>query len=301
MDELKKNSILIVDDENANILALTHILGADFIIYAAKNGVKAIAAAEKHLPDLILLDIVMPEMDGYAVIQALKDSENTRDIPIIFITGLSDASNEEKGLSLGAADYISKPFKPAIVKLRVRNQIKIVNQTRLIEQISMMDQLTSMPNRRSFDKRINMEWSRAAREKSPISILFIDVDKFKVYNDTHGHQQGDAVLRVVASAITMSINRPADFAARWGGEEFVVLLSNTDLNGALIIGEKIRHNIGARTIFCADGMETKVTASIGIKTQLPCRDCQLDHFISDADKALYKAKESGRNRVCHSE
>jgi len=132
MDERKKNSVLIVDDENSNIMALTHILSAEYAVYAAKNGRKAIEAAEKYLPDVILLDVVMPEMDGYAVIAALKNNDRTKNIPVIFITGLSHADDEEKGLSLGAADYIGKPFSPAIVRLRVQNQIKIINQTRLI-------------------------------------------------------------------------------------------------------------------------------------------------------------------------
>ena len=132
MDEIKKNSILIVDDENANIMSLTHILGPHYIVYAAKNGQKAIEAVEKYLPDAVLLDIIMPEMDGYAVIAALKSSDKTQNIPVIFITGLSSPDDEEKGLSLGAVDYISKPFSSAIVKLRVENQIKIINQTRLI-------------------------------------------------------------------------------------------------------------------------------------------------------------------------
>jgi len=132
MDESKKNSVLIVDDENSNIMALTHILGSEYTVYAVKNGQKALEAAEKYSPDVIILDIMMPEMNGYAVISALKNAENTRDIPVIFITGLSNADDEEKGLSLGATDYIVKPFSPAIVNLRVRNQIKIINQTRMI-------------------------------------------------------------------------------------------------------------------------------------------------------------------------
>ena len=132
MDNPRKNSVLVVDDEGSNILALTHILSPDYTVYAAKNGENAIEAAKKYLPDVILLDIIMPEMDGYTVLAALKDSDTMGNIPVIFITGLSNAADEEKGLSLGAADYISKPFSPAIVKLRVLNQIKIINQTRLI-------------------------------------------------------------------------------------------------------------------------------------------------------------------------
>ena len=299
MDEVKKNGVLIVDDENSNIMALTHILSQYYSIIAAKNGTSALAAAEKYAPDVILLDIMMPEMDGYAVLAALKDSEITRGIPVIFVTGLSDADDEEKGLSLGAADYISKPFSPAIVKLRVLNQMKILNQLRTIEKVSLLDQLTSLPNRRGFDGRISMEWTRAIREKSLISILVLDVDEFKVYNDTFGHQQGDVALKEVAGSVAQSLYRPGDFAARWGGEEFVVLLPNTDLTDALNIAERIRLNVSNMIIPCFDGTETKVTVSIGVKTEMPKRNSTIDTFISDADKALYMAKESGRNRVCH--
>ena len=298
MKETKTNSVLIVDDENSNIMALTHILSPDYAVYAAKNGQNAVTAAEKHLPDVILLDIVMPEMDGYAVMSALKNSETTQKIPVIFITGLSNADDEEKGLKMGAADYISKPFSPAIVKLRVNNQIKMLNQFRIIEQISMIDQLTSIPNRRGFDSRMDMEWIRAIRENTPTSILIMDVDKFKVYNDTYGHQQGDVVLQAVAKTVSQSLNRPGDFAARWGGEEFVVLLPNTDLAGAQNIAEKIRLNISKAVIPCVDSTETKVTVSIGVKTQLPGQGVSRENLLAEADKALYQAKESGRNRVC---
>jgi diguanylate cyclase (GGDEF)-like protein len=299
MDDAKKNSVLIVDDENVNIMALTHILSPDYIIFAAKNGQKAIEAAGKHLPDVILLDIIMPDMDGYAVINALKNTEKTRDIPVFFITGLSNAEDEEKGLALGAADYISKPFSPAIVRLRVKSQLKMLNQIRMIELLSMLDQLTSIPNRRGFDNRMDMEWIRAIRENTSISFLIIDVDKFKAYNDTYGHQQGDRVLQAVAKALTLSLNRPGDYAARWGGEEFVVLLPTTDESGAMTIAEKIRLNISNVVIPCVDGLETKITVSIGANTQTPLRTNSRDEFVAGADKALYRAKESGRNRVCH--
>jgi diguanylate cyclase (GGDEF)-like protein len=297
MEDIKKNSVLIVDDENSNILALTHILSPYYTIYAAKSGQKAVEAADKYLPDVILLDIVMPEMDGYAVISALKNSEKTLGIPVIFITGLRDAEDEERGLVLGAADYISKPFSPAIVRLRVTNQIKILNQYHIIEQISMIDQLTSIPNRRGFDSRMDMEWVRSIRENTLISILVIDVDKFKDYNDTYGHQRGDEVLKAVADATTRSLDRPGDFAARWGGEEFVVLLPNTDSSGALTIAERIRVAISETIIVTEDGADTSVTVSVGVKTQAPGLDSSRESFISEADKALYQAKETGRNRV----
>ena len=298
MDETQKNSILIVDDEKANLIVLTHILSPEYTIYTAKDGQDAIGKAGKLLPDLVLLDIIMPEMDGFEVLTTLKNTEETRAIPVIFITGLDSSEDEEKGLVLKAADYISKPFRAAIVKLRVGNQIQIVNQLRTIERLSMIDQLTNIPNRRSFDNRLNMEWNRAIREKTPISFLMMDVDKFKNYNDTYGHQQGDLVLQTVASVFARTLKRSGDFAARWGGEEFVVLLPNSEKDGAMLVAEQIRANVESEIIPIPDGGNTKVTISIGVNTLIPTGDSVLETFVSGADSALYTAKETGRNRVC---
>jgi len=298
MERPKKNSVLIVDDENSNITKLTHILSPDYTVYAAKNGHKAIEATERYMPDVILLDIIMPEMDGYEVIKALKNAENTCNIPVIFITGLRNPDDEEKGFNLGAADYISKPFGAAIVKLRVKNQIKMLNQLRTIELLSMIDQLTAIPNRRGFDIRMEMEWVRAIRENTFISILIADIDMFKSYNDEYGHQQGDTALQAVAKTMEQSLNRPGDFAARWGGEEFVVLLPNTDLSGAVNIADRIRINIYNVIIPCEDGTETRVSVSIGVNSQAPRQNSSRNSFISEADKALYNAKYTGRNQVC---
>ena len=212
-----KKSILVVDDESSNIMALTHILGPDYTIYAAKNGQNAIATAEKHLPDLILLDILMPDMNGYAVITALKNRERTKRVPVIFITGLSNAGDEEKGLALGGADYITKPFSPAIVRLRVQNQMLMLDQLRTIERLSMTDPLTALPNRHSFEIRFAAEWGGAQREHIPISILSVDLPEFNAYKHTYGHQQGDAALQMVAKVLSSELKRPSDFVARWGG------------------------------------------------------------------------------------
>jgi len=299
MKNTDKNCVLVVDDEAANIIALTNILSSDYTVYVAKNGTNAVKVAKDKLPDVILLDVLMPEMSGYEVISVLKKTEETCGIPVIFVTGLGTEEYEEKGLGLGASDYISKPFSSAIVKLRVLNQIKIVNYIRTINNISTTDQLTGVPNRRGFDKLLNREWGRAARERMPLSILFIDVDKFKIYNDTYGHKQGDLALQSVAGTIESSLKRSSDCTARWGGEEFAVLLSNTGLSGALKIAEKIRANIEQSTISLVSGDVTKVTASIGVNTLTPAKNCSLNDFIVQADKALYTAKETGRNRVCH--
>ena len=298
MDEVKKNSILIVDDEKSNLMALTNMLGQEYIIYTAKDGQDAINKALSLLPDLILIDIIMPGMDGYEVLTKLKNMEETRNIPVIIIIGLYNSDDEEKGLLLNAVDFISKPFHQPIVKLRIRNQIQIVNQLRTIERLSMIDQLTNIPNRRNFDNRLKMEWSRAIREKTSISLLMIDVDKFKVYNDTYGHQQGDVVLRTISNVYMRTLRRPGDFAARWGGEEFAVLLPVSDVGGALLIAEQVRANVENTPIPCPDGGVTKVTISIGVNTELPNNSSSLDGFISGADSALYAAKEKGRNKVC---
>ena len=298
MNEANKNSILIVDDEKSNIMALTEILRPEYTIFSAINGRDAIDIVEEYTPDIILLDILMPEMDGHDVIAELKNSDKTHNIPVIFITGLDSIKDEEKGLSLGAVDYISKPFSPVIVKLRVRSQVKVINLIRTIELMSMTDQLTGIPNRRGFDNRMHLEWSRAIREHASISILLMDVDRFKVYNDTYGHQQGDVLLQAVAKIAAQSLNRSIDFVARWGGEEFVVLLENTDLNGAMNIAERIRANVENTVVLAEEGIQTKVTISIGVNTHAPTPESSRDIFISKADKALYKAKETGRNKVC---
>ena len=298
-DNPVKNSILIVDDEEADLLFLTQVLKSTYNIYTAENGENALKLVNEYMPDLILLDIIMPEMDGYQTIIELKKNQKTKKIPVIFISSLDSDEEEEKGLSLNAADYIVKPFSAMLVKLRVRNQIQIVNQLRTIEYLSMTDQLTNIPNRRSFDERLGLEWRLAKREHKSISLLMMDLDKFKDVNDEYGHQQGDVVLQTIAKLIPMSFRRPGDFAARWGGEEFAVLLPNTPLENAVGIAEKIRASIEDAQIPCHNGSIIKITVSIGVNTQIPSQSSAVDDFILKADTALYAAKEAGRNKVCH--
>jgi diguanylate cyclase (GGDEF)-like protein len=226
--------------------------------------------------------------------------ENLEDekIPVIFISGLDRRENEEKGLQRGVVDYITKPFGEAIVKLRVQHQIRIVNQMRTIERLSMLDQLTEMHNRRSFDNRLRIEWNRAVREKQVLSLLMCDIDKFKTFNDTHGHQGGDMALKTVAGAFGRTLRRATDFYARWGGEEFVVLLPNTDANGGAHVAELIRAEVEGAVVPLADGSSARVTVSVGVKTMAPSPSESADHLILEADNALYAAKEAGRNRVC---
>ena len=297
MDSVK-NKILIVEDSELHLAFLTSVLCEEYELKVAKDGLSAVAKAKEFLPDLILLDIILPEMNGYEVISVLKSSDETRDIPIIFITGLNSADSEKKGLSLGAVDFISKPFDPVIVRLRVCNQIKICNQLRLIELLSTTDQLTGLPNRRSFDARIEMEWNRAKREKTLCGLLLTDIDNFKIYNDTYGHLNGDIALKAVADILKSTPHRPSDYSARWGGEEFIVLLPATDIDGALNVAESIRESIERKVIQISDNKNTGVTVSIGVNTHLPEINDSIDDFFSGADKALYLAKRTGKNKVC---
>jgi len=293
------NSILIVEDEKVLMDYLIDVLEDDYRLYTARSGREAVIKAGELLPDLILLDIVMPGMDGFEVISELKKAPGTSNIPVIFTTGLCSYEDEERGLALGAADYITKPFSSGILKLRISNQIQMQNLIKTIELMSTTDQLTGIRNRRSFDYRLALEWGRAVREKTQLSILIADIDEFTVYNDTYGHIQGDKALRAVARTIAGSLNRSSDFVARLGGKVFAILLPGTDLKGAAAIAEMIRTNIEALEIRGEDETVTRATISVGVNSLIPGVESSCDKFMSVADKELFKAKAAGRNRVCY--
>jgi len=290
--------ILIVDDEKMNIIALAHFLKPQYEIIVAVDGASALEAAEKHLPDLILLDIIMPDINGFDVLIKLKDSAATMNIPVIFISGLSNASDEEKGLSLGAVDYIIKPFNKSVVKARINTHLKMVDYVHTIEKLCMLDALTGLPNRRGFDSRMNVEWGRACREKKQLGLIMLDLDKFKMYNDTYGHPQGDIFLQTVADVISKTLNRPTDFVSRWGGEEFMVLLPDTDIEGTVNIAEHIRLNIKNIVVPFTDGTNTFTTVSLGADSVIPSEGDSSADFIAGVDKLLYAAKRNGRNQTC---
>ena len=294
----KKRSVLIIDDSQLDVSVLKQILDQDYIVTSAKDGREGLEVAKKLLPDVIVLDIIMPEMDGFEVIKVLKRDEQLKAIPVIFITGLTNVKEEETGLVLGGSDFILKPFSPEIVKLRVGIQVRLLDYISKIEHISMRCSMTGIPNRRSFDERLAMEWKRARRANHSMSILMIDIDHFKKYNDTYGHLNGDLVLQVIAKTIMKVILRPGDFAARWGGEEFIVLLPETDLDGALNVAERLRSSVEDTEICLCDGQITKTTVSVGVNTHIPSGGCVVSDFINSADDALYAAKAKGRNQVC---
>jgi len=300
---LKKDNqkILIADDERFNLNMLVNILKSDYKIIIAKDGKQTIERAISNFPDLILLDVMMPEMNGYDVCKNLKENEVTKDIPIIFITAMKEEGDEAKGFDLGAADYITKPFRPPIVMARVKAQLKMKWQADMLREMACIDVLTEIPNRQKFEDIFDMEWKRAVRKKTPLSVAYIDIDFFKKYNDKYGHGRGDTCLKEVAQDLVKTAKRPADFVARFGGEEFIAIFPETDISGAMSIAENMRRNIELLKIPHAPSAPLDyVTVSIGVNSVFPSggfSDSALVSIISDADKMLYKAKEEGRNQV----
>jgi PleD family two-component response regulator len=223
--DIKKQSVLIVDDMVSNIEILSGVLGSEYDVLFATSGKDALDIAHDQTPDLILLDVVMPDMDGYEVCAKLKADEKTRDIPVIFVTAMDQEEDESKGLNAGVIDYITKPVRSSIVKARVRNHLELKRYRDLLKELSTVDGLTGIPNRRRFDEVLESEWRRARRNQTPLSLLLMDIDFFKAYNDHYGHVAGDDCLRQLAKGLAEIVRRPADLVARYGGEEFV-LLSN---------------------------------------------------------------------------
>ncbi len=295
----KNGTVLIIDDSPASARQLFESLGDECNVLVATRGAEGIEVAAAQCPDLILLDVVMPELNGYEVCARLKDNPRTRDIPIIFITARDDEEDEERGLSLGAIDYLTKPLRPAIVRARVKNHIELKRSRDLLQRLTTLDPLTGIANRRHFDAHLAAEWVRATREGSFLSLAMIDVDHFKRYNDHYGHALGDRCLGTVAVTLQAALQRPADLVARYGGEEFVCVLPDTDLAGAEQIAKRICSAVEALAIAHADSpVAGHVTISLGIATVLPRPELPPTGLIEAADRALYEAKQRGRNRVC---
>lgn len=298
MDKSKRRDrLLIVDDEQINLSVLTQMLSQEYELLLAQGAEQAIRIAETEQPDIILLDVLMPGMDGFEAIAALKENEKTMHIPVIFITGLDDSQSEERGLMLGAADYITKPYNPIIVKARVAMHMRTVHQTRLSDTAASFDALTDLANRKSFDLSLTLEAGRSARDKKPLSLIVIDVDNFKQYNHLHSYIQGDQFLKAVADAMTSSVCRATDLPVRLGNDEFAVLLPGTDLDGALHVAEKIRSAVEQLQVSTFENKNTTETVSIGVacKTfepgQLP------DSLVNLAREKMRQARSAGGNCI----
>ena len=298
----RRPRLLVVDDQPINIQALYQVFSADHQVLMATGGEQALTQCASQSPDLILLDVVMPGMDGHAVCRRLKEDPATRDIPVIFVTAHSEPAAEEFGLQLGAVDFISKPINPTIVRARVRTHLTLKAQADLLRQWAYIDGLTGVRNRRIFDETLASEWARAKRNNKALSVVMVDVDFFKLYNDRYGHQAGDDCLRQVAVALKSCLKRPGDLLARYGGEEFVCLLPDTGLGGAQQVAEQLRQQIPALQIAHAASTVTGVvTVSVGVCSTREGAAGSAAALVREADAQLYLAKSSGRNQVCAAE
>lgn len=297
---MNRQTILIVDDQSANIHVLAEALQPSYEVMVATSGANALEIVQKQLsPDLILLDVMMPDIDGYEVCRQLKENDKTKDIPVIFLTAHTEPSEEESGLNLGAIDYISKPYRLPIILARIRNHLNMKRKTDLLESLVALDGLTGIPNRRKFDAMLDFEWRRGIRSKRQLSIVMTDIDYFKQFNDRYGHGAGDECLLQVANTLASCVSRPGDLVARYGGEEFVALLPLTKAEGALAIAERfVRTASGIMLPLRHPDKFGQITISAGCATMVPSQGSSMTDLLEKADAMLYRAKHEGRNRVC---
>ncbi len=273
-------------------------LKSDYEVEIATSGEQALEMVIVNQPDLILLDIMMPEMDGYEVCSRLKQDVTLQDIPVIFFTAKNNREDEAKGFEWGVVDYIAKPFYIPVVKARIRSHLEQKKKRDLLIKLASVDPLTGIPNRRHFTNVFEVEWRRARRGETAISLMLMDVDYFKQYNDTYGHSAGDECLKRIAQSLHLSLKRPGDCAARIGGEEFAILLPETDTLGAAIIADRIRLDIEALNIPHSGSKNLgRVTISAGVATCTPTEEMERQALLNAADEMLYQAKKRGRNRV----
>lgn len=292
-----KFKILIVDDNPGNIQILSGILAPLYETYFATSGPQCLELVIRQQIDLILLDVVMPGMDGFELCQRLKESPLTREIPVIFVTAMMAVEDQARGFELGAVDYIVKPVSPPTTLARVKTHLELKSQRDYLRQLSQIDGLTGIPNRRRFDQALETEWLRARRNGLPLTLLMMDIDHFKRFNDTHGHLAGDACLKKVAQALSDAMYRPGDFVARYGGEEFACILPECDAAGAREVSRHCLENVAALDVREAISDDrVSVTLSIGGATLIPRERMAPTALLEQADSLLYQAKQQGRNR-----
>jgi diguanylate cyclase (GGDEF)-like protein len=317
-DEMSHATLLIVDDYLDNVRSLSLLLrDSGYSVRKATSGEMALETIQIAKPDLVLLDVRMPEMDGYEVCEQLKANPETCDIPIIFLSASNDTDDKVQAFAVGGADYVTKPFQAEEVLARVRHQITILRQqqqlaaqnTQLqqiktdlqranleLQRIASTDGLTQIANRRCFDEVLEQEWKRLRRDQQPLSLILCDIDYFKHYNDRYGHLAGDACLRQVAQTISECVKRPADKVARYGGEEFAIILPNINQAEAATIARAVQARIHSLQIpHAGSASADHITLSFGIACLVPALDSSCHALIAAADGALYQAKAAGRN------
>jgi diguanylate cyclase (GGDEF)-like protein len=295
-------SILVVDDVPSNIHMLSNILRDEHDVFFATSGADALRLAGERQPDLVLLDIMMPDMDGYEVCAKLREMPETRDIPVIFVTALGEEKDEERGLAMGAIDYFVKPLSPPIVRMRVRNHLELKRQRDMLRDMSLVDGLTGLANKRRLDEALDSEWRRCQRAGASVSLFILSVDCLQQYNEALGHIKGDECLRKVARTIAGYLCRPGDMAARYSTKEFMALLPETELEGAMQLAEQARTAVEALSIPHPNSLAgDRVSISCGVVASVPSMDMMPFQLISVARGYLQQAKDQGRNRVCGGE
>lgn len=306
--------ILVVDDELFIRMQLRLSLEQEgYQIVEAQDGREALAAFEQQQPDIVLLDALMPEIDGFECCSQLQTLPKGKNTPILMITGLDDRESVDHAFEVGAADYVTKPIHWAVLRQRVRRLIQqsqlqqqLETANRDLQRLASIDGLTQVANRRRFDEYLEQEKLRMMRSHFcthktnliSLSLILCDIDHFKLYNDTYGHQAGDLCLQQVAQAISSVVNRPMDLVARYGGEEFVVLLPETDATGAAHIAEQICNQVRTLAIPHVRSLRGHITLSAGVATKNPCVESEMKDLIETADQALYQAKQNGRDCFC---
>ncbi|MDD2741166.1 MAG: diguanylate cyclase [Rhodocyclaceae bacterium] len=306
--------ILIVEDARATLLVISSFVrnfGGHPI--AVTTGELAIDAFSREQPDLILLDVVLPDIDGFEVARRIRALEKPGAwTPIIFLSARNADQDIDRGINAGGDDYLCKPISEAVLSAKIRAMQRIIQmRTSLVvlareldtanqelKRLSASDGLTGIANRRFFDDYLSREWRRARRDNASIALLMCDVDNFKAYNDTYGHQAGDDCLRQIAQTLTHMMERASDVVTRYGGEEFAIILPDTPMEGAAVVSEKIRLAIEALSLPHAGSPQAFISISVGVAAMTPTPQSLLQTLIQSADRALYRAKSKGRNQVC---
>lgn len=314
--------ILVIDDSEFQRVAMEEMLTeqgfADVTLCESPTDALGVLNSSTDV-DVILMDIEMPDIDGIDGCRLIKSYEELRDIPIIMVTSLEEMDYLKEAFEAGAIDYLVKPPSPVELGVRVGSALRLKQETdarksrecelidlttkladknQLLRRLSVIDPLTGIPNRRYLDKVYEQEFKRSRREGQPLSVVMIDLDNFKGYNDTYGHKAGDIALTRVARALAGVVKRPTDVVARYGGEEFAAILPNTNLEGGLKVAEDLRLQVERLSIPHQGASASQfLTASLGVAGKVVDNDTGNDYLFEAADEALYRAKEQGRNRV----
>jgi len=294
-----KPRLLVVDDQPIHIQVLYENFKDDCQIFMATSGQQALEICRKNPPDLILLDIVMPGMDGFEVARQLKSDVLTKNTPVIFLTASNDSDQEIQGLALGAVDFIVKPVNIPVVRARVKAHLLLKYQSDILQRWAFWDGLTGVYNRRYFDQQLPLEMARSLRTQQPMALIMLDIDFFKRLNDRYGHLVGDDSLRLVANAVKAKFKRPGDLVARYGGEEFACILPETGFAAAMLLANELEQLVRELHIPNEDSDVAEVlTISIGVAGLSGDTEFNVEDLLKNADQQLYRAKHSGRGQVC---